>query len=184
MSKIYVTSDWHFNHDREFIWKDRGFSSVDEMNEILIENFNKTVNNNDLVYCLGDCMMGQLENAQNFIPQLNGHIIIVAGNHDTANRINYYKTCPNVEDVCWARRLNYNGYHFYMSHYATLCSNYDDKGLKYHTLCLCGHMHTKDKFSDMDKGIIYHTEVDAHENAPVSLDKIIEDLKEFYYGKV
>ena len=30
---LFFTSDWHFNHDREFVWKQRGFSSVDEMNE-------------------------------------------------------------------------------------------------------------------------------------------------------
>ena len=30
---IYLTSDWHFGHDREFIWKARGYSSVEEMNE-------------------------------------------------------------------------------------------------------------------------------------------------------
>ena len=31
--QIYVTSDLHFGHDREFIWKARGYNSVDEMNE-------------------------------------------------------------------------------------------------------------------------------------------------------
>ena len=33
VSKIFVTSDLHFGHDREFIWKARGFNSVQEMNE-------------------------------------------------------------------------------------------------------------------------------------------------------
>ena len=29
---IYLTSDLHFNHSREFIYKPRGFNSVEEMN--------------------------------------------------------------------------------------------------------------------------------------------------------
>lgn len=29
MGNIYMTSDLHFGHDREFIWKVRGFLSVE-----------------------------------------------------------------------------------------------------------------------------------------------------------
>ena len=37
MSNIWLISDTHLNHDREFIWKARGFSSVEEMNNAIIE---------------------------------------------------------------------------------------------------------------------------------------------------
>ena len=40
---IYLTSDLHFNHDREFIYKPRACESVHEMNGILITNFNEIV---------------------------------------------------------------------------------------------------------------------------------------------
>lgn len=53
MSKIFLTSDLHFNHDREFIYGPRGFKSVEEMNEALIKNWNGTVTNEDDVYVLG-----------------------------------------------------------------------------------------------------------------------------------
>ena len=36
MSNIFVTSDMHFGHDREFIWKARGFTSLQEMNEAYV----------------------------------------------------------------------------------------------------------------------------------------------------
>ena len=47
MSKIFICSDLHFNHDREFIWGSRGFHSVEEMNEAIIERHNSKVNPED-----------------------------------------------------------------------------------------------------------------------------------------
>ena len=38
---VFLTSDLHFNHDREFVWKVRGFDSVQEMNEAIIKNINR-----------------------------------------------------------------------------------------------------------------------------------------------
>ena len=58
MSNIWLTSDFHFGHDREFVWKARGYSSVEEMNEIQIEKFNSLVQSDDTVYILGDLMLG------------------------------------------------------------------------------------------------------------------------------
>ena len=40
MSNIFITSDLHFNHDKDFIWKERGFSNVNEMNEAIVKNWN------------------------------------------------------------------------------------------------------------------------------------------------
>ena len=56
--KIYITSDWHFNHNKNFIYEKRGFSSIQEMNEAIITYHNQCVNYNDIVYCLGDCLLG------------------------------------------------------------------------------------------------------------------------------
>ena len=55
---IYVTSDLHLNHDKEFIYAARGYSSVGEMNKDLIAKFNNTVTDEDEVYILGDLCLG------------------------------------------------------------------------------------------------------------------------------
>ena len=111
-NKIWITSDWHFNHNREFIWKVRGFSSVEEMNEAIIERYNSVVKENDLVYCLGDCGLGgagqeALNQLKNYIERLNGTIIIVQGNHCTDKRIELYRQCKNVKQVDIARILKF-----------------------------------------------------------------------------
>ena len=66
-----------------------------------------------------------------FIKELKGNIHIIRGNHDTDTRIPQYSSCWNVVEVCEGKFLNYNNYHFYLSHYPCLCSNWDyDKPLK------------------------------------------------------
>lgn len=178
--KIYFTSDWHFNHDREFIWKQRGFSSVEEMNEEIIKRHNSIISNNDIVYCLGDCCLGgtnSLNNNKELIERLNGQIYIIRGNHCTDNRINMYKTCKNIIDCDKdAFRLKYNGYHFYMSHYPTLTGNLEKESLKQMTLNLYGHTHQKTNFYE-DRPYMYHVGVDSHDCYPILLDDIIQEMK-------
>ena len=54
---IYFVSDLHFGHNniREFEAPTRShWDSVEEMNEGLIELWNNTITNNDIVYNIGD----------------------------------------------------------------------------------------------------------------------------------
>lgn len=180
MSNIWITSDWHFCHSRPFIYEPRGFSNEYEMNDTIIKRHNELVQPNDDVYCLGDCILNNNELGIKCIKQLKGRIHIIRGNHDTDPRMKLYKACENVVEVCEGKFLNYKKYHFYLSHYPCLCSNYDDdKPLKVRTISLCGHRHDTNKFCDMDKGLIYHCEVDAHNCYPVNIEQIIKDIKDY-----
>ena len=38
--KVWLMSDLHIGHDRDFVWAKRGFSNVQEHNETLIRNIN------------------------------------------------------------------------------------------------------------------------------------------------
>ena len=122
---IYVTSDLHFGHDREFIWKVRGFFSIDEMNEVYVYRLNSLVTNDDDGYILGDLMLGSPENIE-FIRRLNGRLHIVYGNHCTPFRRDLYNKLPNLVEANWVIMLDYKKYHFYMSHFPTLTGNLDD----------------------------------------------------------
>lgn len=181
---IYFISDWHLNHNKAFVYESRGFYSIEEMNETLIARHNSVVKPHDVVYVLGDCCLGggskeNLLDNQYLINQFNGELRIMCGNHDTLSRVEMYKQCENVVDIAVAKFLNYKHYHFYLSHFPSLCSNLDfDKPLKARTISLCGHSHTIDPFSDFDKGLIYHCEVDAHYGFPISIEQIIEEIKE------
>lgn len=181
MGRIFVTSDLHFNHDRSFIYAPRGFDCITKMNLAIVENWNATVAPEDEVYVLGDLMLGDNEIGIEYLRRLNGTIHVVRGNHDTDTRIQLYSELPNIIEVVAAKYLRYNGYHFYMSHYPCLTSNYDDKNepLKSKLISLCGHSHYQNKFKDMDKGLIYHCELDCNFIQPVLINKIIENLEWF-----
>lgn len=179
---IYLSSDPHFGHAKDFLWRPREFSSVEEMNEGIIERWNLIVEPDDDVYLLGDVIMGDISNL-NYVRRLNGNLHIIYGNHDTDTRIAAYDTLYNLVEAGFGARLKYAGRTFYLSHYPTLTGNTDDeqKPLKRRVFNLCGHLHTQDRFCDMKKGLTcYHVELDAHDCYPVSIDEVIEDIKGFY----
>lgn len=181
MSKIWITSDWHFMHDREFIWGARGFQSIEEMNETIIANHNSIVTDEDDVYVLGDLCLGGGESSMIFrnqalIGRLKGRLHIVLGNHDTPARIEMYRFCKNVVEVVYATMIHYRGYHFYLSHYPTLTANLEKESLKQCTINLYGHTHQQNNFFE-DRPYMYHVGMDSHNCYPVLLDDAIEDMK-------
>lgn len=180
MNRLYFTSDLHFCHDREFIWAERGFKSVSEMNETIIRNWNSMIDENDDCYVLGDIMLGDNTQGLKCLKQLRGHIHIIKRNHDTVSRIPLYESCYNVVKVSNAEYIKAEGYNFYLSHYPTITANLDDGApIKARVINLCGHSHIKNRFKDMDKGLIYHVEIDCHNNFPISFDEILFDINHF-----
>jgi len=80
----YFVSDTHFLHKgimRHCPWRNR-WPDVNSMNEGIIEIWNYWVKPEDTVYVLGDLALGKPNKLKKIINRLNGHKIIVLGNHD------------------------------------------------------------------------------------------------------
>jgi len=124
-------------------------------------------------------MLGDDDHGIKCLQRLNGHIHLVRGNHCTDNRLILYASCWNVESVGdWAIMIKDGKQSIYLSHFPTITSNYDiEKPLKARILNLCGHTHGKDPFMDWNKGLIYHVELDAHNNKPVALEDVMKDIR-------
>ena len=90
MPKTFIISDTHFSHAAEFIWKSRGFSSIEDHDENLICNWNKTVSDNDTVYHLGDVCFKPATSCDKILPRLNGKKYLIMGNHDKAKNLHKY----------------------------------------------------------------------------------------------
>lgn len=85
MRDIFIISDTHFSHENILKFTDdqgnliRSFTDVDEMDALMIDNWNKTVKDNDIVYHLGDVYFGK---GHKVLPFLKGRKRLVLGNHD------------------------------------------------------------------------------------------------------
>lgn len=163
------------SHNREFIWKARGFSSIEDMNESYVKRWNETVNKEDDVYVLGDLMLGDTSNIE-YLKRLKGKIHIVLGNHDTARRQAMYRELENVVEVEWAIMLTYKKYHFFLTHFPCLTGNLEKESLRQMTLNIYGHTHQTDMFYE-DRPYMFHCGVDAHGGYPVDLDEVITFMK-------
>jgi calcineurin-like phosphoesterase family protein len=86
---VFFISDTHFDDKNILIYSRPEFSSLEEMNKKIVENWNKTIKENDIVYLLGD--IGNYE----YLKQLNGKIIVVLGNHDNYDKL--VKVMPNIK---------------------------------------------------------------------------------------
>lgn len=174
---IYFASDLHFNHDKPFIYEPRGFNNIYDMNETIVKNFNKTVKYDDDLYLLGDIFLGDLTEGMKLFKQLPGKIHLLWGNHDTNTRVIAMSEWDNVVELCgYATIIKYNKYHFYLSHFPTITTNFDiDKPLKQKILCIAGHTHSDKLFESCDS---YNVAVDAHNCYPVSIEQIIQDFKD------
>ena len=144
---IYFTSDLHFGHDKDFIYKSRGFNSIEDHDNTIIENWNNIVTEDVDIYVVGDLMLGDKEYGLNCLKRLKGKIHIVVGNHDTTNKIDLYSTkLNNVVEIKPIIILKYNKYKFYLSHYPTITSNLEKDSLKDCLINLYGHTHQTTKF--------------------------------------
>ncbi len=88
---IYFVSDTHFNHKNIIDYCNRPFNSVDEMNNVLIQNWNATVSNNDIIYHLGDFALGRKDTIMEITSNLNGKKYLIRGNHDNWS-VSFYES--------------------------------------------------------------------------------------------
>lgn len=182
---IYFTSDLHLNHDREFIYKARGYDSIKEHDETIIKNWNEMISDDDLVFILGDVIMGQdLKYGLSLLSRLNGNKRIIRGNHDTNHKVEGYiaESLANPKSSIQFTGLEsmtfkYGKKTFYLSHYPALVENKEvKKKIWEKVINLHGHTHQKEKF-DFSLYQNYCVGLDAHNNRPVSIETIINDIE-------
>lgn len=80
---VFFTSDTHFGHANILKKSARGFfwPTVEEMDEGLIERWNRKVTPKDTVYHLGDFSWRPKETTT-LLERLNGKVHLITGNHD------------------------------------------------------------------------------------------------------
>lgn len=148
----YYISDLHLFHNRILEKFNRPFSSVEEMHEVIINNWKNKVKDDDTVYILGDVGMYHAREIGNILNNLPGRKILVTGNHDFKNihSSSYKKTFAKITSYLEIEDWNgkYRGY--------------------YH---LHGHVHNNgDSLSKKDRR--YNVSAEIVDYTPISLDEL------------
>lgn len=169
---IYFTSDLHFGHLNIIKYCNRPFLSVEEMDNALIDNWNRRVNKNDTVYILGDFMKnGDYKTINNYLLRLNGSKILILGNHDDYIKKNhellYFSLVSNYEE------LEIEHKQIILFHYPIIEWKNKNSG----SICLHGHTHAKKRNCFNIKNL-YDVGVDANTFSPITLQEIIETQNE------
>jgi len=173
----------YVSHNKNFLFQPRGFNSIEEMCEEIVERWNDVVRPGDIVYNLGDVALNDTSAAIPYIQRLNGKQYWIRGNHDASTKIQLIrKECDNIdlisaEDTSWAYMLKYGKFNFYLSHYPTLTANFDDKKFTQHVINLHGHTHQQTHWLQLTNPFMYHVGVDSHNCTPVHIDEILSDIR-------
>lgn len=163
----FVTSDTHFfddnmigNHD----FAPRPYNSPAEMNDAIVAHWNDVVSPNDVVYHLGDIAVYFLKPQQRayeaiyqILESLNGHLVLIKGNHDYRGLFKYlaarnhtFDGRPKYEFHDVGALIKYDHRQYYMTHYPMML------GIAPQIINLHGHIH--------------HYMMPAKENINVGLD--------------
>lgn len=144
---LWFTSDNHFSHANtwyKFKNEDgsplRPFTSTPEMNETMVERWNKCVRPNDHVYNLGDVCMMRPKQIKGILDRLKGHLRLVRGNHDI------YKTAEYLEwfDEIYGIRVIDNIIFTHIPIHPSCLGNFQAN--------VHGHIHSGKAFSPVVKG--------------------------------
>jgi calcineurin-like phosphoesterase family protein len=162
MKRTWFTSDTHFGHSNIIKYCNRPFKNVDEMNEVLIYNFNELVKEDDDVYHLGDFAF---QKHANYVRRLNGNQHLIKGNHEGHDWKNAGFVW--VKEVAMVRVEMQD---IFLSHYAHRIWNRGHHGVWH----LFGHSHG----SMPDFGKSTDVGVDSWNYRPVSFEDLQKKFKD------
>lgn len=177
-SKVFFTSDSHFSHFNVAKLCNRPYSSRSEMNQCLIDNWNKVVPEDGIVIHCGDFMLPHkigFKEYSKHINKLNGTIYLTRGNHDRIDLGNY----DNKLIVNDCMHIQVEKTTIYAQHYPCLAFNGD--------IQVFGHIHTLSdgKVHELDSDVQaklkfnqYDVGVDQNNYTPINYNQLINIINE------
>lgn len=178
---IYFTSDLHFGHQNVIRFDNRPFPSAAVMDEELVKRWNAKVQKDDTVYILGDVSWHPSRRICEIFQQLNGHKILITGNHD--NRWLNKHSAEYFDEVTPYKEITLPGNrHITLCHYPIHFFNRHHYG----AYMLYGHVHNSHEWNVVESWKrelqrldiacnMYNVGCMIWNYEPVSLDEIIAD---------
>lgn len=200
----WISSDQHYGHEAVIKFCDRPFSSVEEMNEAMIFNWNKVVKPEDLCIFVGDVFMHtKPQQIKEILSRLNGNRkILIFGNHDRERHkmmnLGFALVVDEMVMTIAGEKVHFSHYPFRMNEWlfkwvkikaavskALRWCGIPTKPIffeKYHDrrpidkgqFLIHGHCHSKHKIN----GRAIHIGVDARKFRPVNIQEISNEIAE------
>lgn len=163
--RTFIISDLHFFHTNIIKYCDRPFKDIEEMNKVLIDNWNSIVEKDDLIVVVGDFVFGSTDNLEYITNSLNGRILLVRGNHDRHSVTKYARFGIEVRNNVL---FGHKGVRYLIKHRPV--HNHDSFDYE---ILVHGHTHSIHKYSDV--GI--NTSVEALDYKPILFSELVENYK-------
>lgn len=180
---IWFTSDLHFGHANVITYCKRPFQHVHHMNQELLNRWNESIQDDDVVYILGDLSMMKPSSFIPFASGLRGQKILIRGNHDSYSAAQYHEMGFLVFDeaviTLWNRRVRLSHY----PHWPRDAEEWDEPNLRFRErrpprdgkVLLHGHVHQYWKIRKQEDSFEINVGVDVWDFKPVSL-KALEKI--------
>ena len=166
---IYFTADLHFGHKNIIKYCKRPFSTIEEMDLALINNWNSVVDIKDIVYILGDVTFN-IESLKFYMSQLKGSIKIIPGNHDNwLNAFDCHKVISISNFEVQLLPSLYELKRMVLCHYQMKNWN----RAHYNSIHLYGHSHG----NSISEGKSMDVGVDCNNFTPISIDKVLSIME-------
>lgn len=200
----WFTSDLHVSHAKIVDYCDRPFRDdggnpdVAYMTEVLVKNWNDRVAPDDVVFCLGDMVMGRREETLPTLARLNGDKRLIMGNHDYCwphlwkrTQIEKATRWTNAYAPYFTEMATSGGYTLadgtfvLLNHFPYVGDSGEEDRYTEHRpidqgeILLHGHVHDTWKTQKTANGtLMVNVGVDVHNYKPISEDEIIQLLRE------
>lgn len=182
VNNLFFTSDTHWGHENILLPCGRPFKSIEEHDAALVENWNKKVPKNGVVFHLGDVAMKfEQDRLKEILDSLNGKIYLIIGNHDV-QYLEFLKY--RFEAMYWQLGLHIGQHSVLLNHNPFLCYAGAWKE-KPKAIQLFGHVHSGQyNVTGIDLPRLQHlfpwqydVGVDANNFMPISWNEIIEIMQ-------
>lgn len=183
MHHVFFTADLHlFDED---IAKARGFRDAQEYREVMSSCWNITVDDDDIVYILGDISKEHQPSAVQFIHnKLNGHKILIPGNHDTFDTCQLFQMDPKCLVKMPGEEIKLRDNKILLTHYPVHSDEMD-----FHDYNIHGHIHSpipeigykprmypnprRDVMCRKMQHVYFNVNIEFHKWTPVSSGQIL-----------
>ena len=173
---FYFTADTHFGHENCIRMCDRPFETIEEMNETLIENWNRKVKGNDTICIVGD-MFFRCEDPEPILRRLYGKKRLIVGNHDSSwmSKCDYEKYFVSVDDFL---QISDGKHSLTLCHYPLLTWKHWSRSFMIH-----GHIHADTRMDFWPcikaRDNVLNAGVDLNNFEPVTFDELLENNRIF-----